>query len=127
MRNAIIFLLGSTGVCAGAAVANAGYTIQPGVTITEPYAQYDGWMRGSLIGARNAPNNLEYIDCDEYRCWMRDATGKTAFCYALDEELRAPLRRVNDASYVSLFYDDAGWLGMQCKSVSVTTSSRYLP
>lgn len=110
-----------------AASAAAGYTNAPGVTITEPYAQYDGLMSGSLTGARNAPNNVEYIRCRRGICWMRDASGTTRSCWVIDEDDAVKFNSIGPASYISVYWDDAGFFGDICASFSVYNGSQYLP
>ena len=109
-----------------AASATAGYTSPAGVTITEPYAQYDGYMRGSMQGARDAPNNTEYIQCRRGMCWMRDASGTTRSCFVLDEAELAKFDAIGPASYIALYYDNT-FFGNICTSVAIYNGSQYLP
>lgn len=109
-----------------AASAAAGYTSSVGVTITEPYAQYDGRMVGSMTGARNAPNNVEYIQCRRGICWMRDASGKTRSCWVQGEDDLAKLDSIGPASYLTVYWDDS-FFGATCTDFSVYNGSQYLP
>lgn len=110
-----------------AATSLAGYASAPGVTITEPYGSYDSRMTGSLLGARDAPNDVEYIRCGEGACIMRDANWKTRGCYVLDEALVSKMESVGPASYVELYRIDTGLLGAYCSVVKVYNGSQYLP
>ena len=109
-----------------AASATAGYGNPVGVTITEPYAQYDGRMTGSMTGARNAPNNVEYIQCRRGICWMRDASGTTRSCWVLDEEDLAKFNSIGPASYLTVYWDDS-FFGATCTGFYVYNGSQFLP
>jgi len=106
------------------AVALGGQQLAPGVSITSTSTSTR--VRGSLIGARNSADTLQYIGCQvNYSfgyCWARDAKGTSVQCSSSEAGRMAAMRMVNATSYLD-FTIKAG----SCTNIEVSNASRYLP
>jgi len=82
-------------------------------------------MTGSLIGAHNSADNVQYIGCqnmaDFSYCWGRNASGKTMQCSTSNRGMMEAMASVNPASYLKITMQ-AG----SCVGVEVNTSSRWM-
>ena len=116
----LLFLVGSV---VAPAAALAGYKVSPAVTITTTSSTTV--VRGSLIGAHNSADNVQYIGCqiryDFAYCWARDAAGHTAMCSTSDVGKMDAMRTTNAASYINITMTNG-----VCGSLEVTTASQYM-
>ena len=82
-------------------------------------------VRGSLIGAHNSSDNLQYIGCqnryDFSYCWARDSSGRTAMCSTSEAGRVAVMRSVNAASYLDITMTNGS-----CTTLEVSTSSKWM-
>ncbi len=117
----LLFLAGSA---LAPAAALAGYKISPDVTITSSSSN-TLIVRGSLIGAHNSADSVQYIGCqiryDFAYCWARDAAGKTAMCSTSDVGKMEAMRTTNAASYLNITMT-AG----SCGNLEVSTGSQWM-
>jgi len=114
-----LILAGALAALAVPAVALAGYTSLHGVIISGDEAQ------GTVVGARNAPDRMQYISCidgDYAYCIARDAKGTVQSCYTLDDHQRAVIRSVTSNSYIQFTSGDDG----TCEHLFVRNGSQHL-
>ncbi len=106
------------------ATALAGYKVSEQVTI-QTVNSSTVRLRGSLIGAHNSADNLQYIGCqnryDFSYCWGRDSSGRTAMCSTAETGRTAAMRSVNAASYV-----DVTMVNGACTTIEISTSSKWM-
>jgi hypothetical protein len=116
----LLFLVGSM---VAPAAALAGYKTSPEVTITT--SSTSTFVRGSLVGAHNSADSVQYIGCqirgDFAYCWARNAAGHTAMCSTSDAGKMAAMRTTNAASYLNITITNGS-----CTSLEVTTASQYM-
>jgi len=106
------------------ATALAGYKTSEQVSIVT-VSSSTVRVRGSLIGAHNSNDSLQYIGCqnryDFAYCWARDANGRTAMCSTSESGRVAVMRSVNAASYLDITMTNGG-----CTNIEISTSSKWM-
>lgn len=115
------------GLCLLAAIpatAVAGYKVSEQVSIVT-VSSSTVRVRGSLIGAHNSADNLQYIGCqiryDFAYCWARDSSGRTAMCSTSEAGRLAAMRSVNAASYLDITMTNGS-----CANMEISTSSKWM-
>ncbi|MBA3503081.1 MAG: hypothetical protein M4D80_20630 [Myxococcota bacterium] len=106
------------------ATAIAGFKVSEQVSIVT-LSSSSMRVRGSLIGAHNSSDGLQYIGCqnryDFSYCWARDASGRTAMCSASEPGRVAAMRSVNAASYIDITMTNG-----TCANIEISTSSKWM-
>ena len=104
--------------------ALAGYKVSEQVSIVTVNSSTLR-VRGSLIGAHNSADNLQYIGCqnryDFSYCWARDSSGRTAMCSTSEAGRVAIMRSVNTASYL-----DVTMVNGSCTTMEISVSSKWM-
>ncbi len=125
------------GALAVSATASAGLVNNDRrVTISQDFA-----ASGTMTGARNAPNTVEYIKCGfnvekdgvlandrkaEAWCKARDASGRELSCTTEDPKLVDVVKAITVHSRI-IFYRGELPNAEECSRISIITSSEYLP
>jgi hypothetical protein len=106
------------------ATALAGYKVSEQVSIVT-VSSSTVRVRGSLIGAHNSGDSLQYIGCqnryDFSYCWARDKSGRTAMCSTSEAGRVAVMRSVNAASYLNITMVNGA-----CTNIEISTSSKWM-
>lgn len=113
----------------------AGEAFQVEVSITKN-SDGSGKAQGSMSGARNAADNLQYIGCAarsyatgtggtayQGMCWAQDKNGGYAYCKTSSLSAMQPLQSLADHSFIRFSHDKYG----VCTDITVEVSSNYLP
>ena len=118
-------VLATTGLLA-TAVAQAGYVYQPGVEFYDQSNWFDE-MYGSMLGARNSANSIEYLKCRTFSsssayCYGRTSDGTYKSCSTTEAALVRAVESLNPYSYLRF-----GFISGTCYYIEVQHSSQYLP
>ena len=112
--------------------AFAGHAQLTGVSITDA-ATYTA-AEGTLRGARNSADYVQFIGCSIYavsgsyvtHCWARDATGRNFSCNLTNHDPTARVvGSISAISWIRFQVDDA--VPGRCATVSVNNTSMHLP
>ena len=84
---------------------------------------------GSMIGARNSADALQYISCayvgfsnNPYiTCGARNSAGTTAYCTSTQTQHFESVAGLNNESYLYIQYDDSG----RCTYIYAAKASQY--
>lgn len=121
-RSSILtFVVGALLVPAGAI---AGWKTSEPVSITT-VSSSTVRLRGSLIGAHNSADTVQYIGCqnryDFSYCMGRDSTGRTVMCSTGDPGKMAVMASLTPASYL-----DVTMVNGTCTTLEMSTGSRWM-
>lgn len=108
------------------AIAISGqHSVQEVSIAPTPYVAGRTRAQGTLMGARNSADVIQYIGCRAHQeigyCYARDAAGRTFMCSSSDPKMLTAMVAVGASSH--LIIDAATGT---CKNLEVTNMSRYL-
>jgi len=118
-----IMVLGALATLSAAGVAMAGGTsfgqVSFGTTVTS----------GTLVGARNASDSTQFIQCNTYAydsgneygsCYAKNSTGSSRQCFAANAEQLAVMRSISSSAYIAFTIAADG---STCEQVSISNGS----
>ncbi len=121
----IAMLLAASAVLPAVATAGLTSTHEVGIAPT-PYVAGRTRAQGSMMGARNSADSVQYIGCRANQeigyCYARDKAGKTFMCSSSAPAMLTAITAVNASSWLII---DADSIGI-CRNLEITNMSRYI-